>query len=129
MAAKNGSTLTREALLGAAPQTQAVELKGGVLAGQTIVIRGLSRGARKAWTEAIAAGDLDATEVLVIESLVEPKLERKDIAALGAVDEKLIDEIVGAIAEYNGWVKDDTAGEKPAGEEAAADGSADFRAE
>jgi hypothetical protein len=127
MTAKNGTALTREALLGAAPQTQTVELKSGVLAGQTIVIRGLSRGARKAWTEAIAAGDLDATEVLVIESLVEPKLERKDIAALGAVDEKLIDEIVGAIAEYNGWVKDDAAA--AAGDKADAQNGADFRAE
>ena len=64
----------------------------------------MSRGARKAWAEAISSGDPDATEVLLVESLVEPALERKDVKALGAIDEKVIDELVGAIAMFNGWV-------------------------
>jgi hypothetical protein len=101
MAAK---VLSREALLGAAPQTTTVELKDGPLAGSSVVIRSLSRGARKAWAEAISSGDPDATEVLLVESLVEPALERKDVKALGAIDEKVIDELVGAIAMFNGWV-------------------------
>ena len=98
------NVLSREALLGAAPQTTTVELQNGPLAGSSVVIRSLSRGARKAWAEAINAGDPDATEVLLVESLVEPALERKDVKALGAIDEKVIDELVGAIAMFNGWV-------------------------
>jgi len=99
-------TLTKEALFGAAPQTTSVELKSGPLAGSSVVIRSLSRGARKAWSEALTAGDIDASEVLIVESLVEPKLERKDVKTLQEVDERVIDELLAAIASFNGWTKD-----------------------
>jgi hypothetical protein len=99
-------TLSKEALLGAAPQTTTIELKRGPLAGSSVVIRSLSRGARKAWSDALGAGDPDATEVLIIESLVEPKLDRKDVKALGEVDETVIEELLSAIAAFNGWTRD-----------------------
>lgn len=99
------TALTKEALFGALPQTTTIELKAGALAGQTVTIRSLSRGARKAWNEALANGDADATEILIIESLVEPKLERKDIKALAELDEKVGDELLAAIVSFNGWVR------------------------
>jgi hypothetical protein len=74
-----------------------------------VVIRSLSRGARKAWSEAISANDNDATEILILESLVEPKLEPKDIKALSQVDEKVVEELLSAIASFNGWIGDQDA--------------------
>jgi hypothetical protein len=101
--------LSKEALLGATPQTTTVEFKSGPLAGSSVVIRSLSRGARKAWSEAISANDNDATEILILESLVEPKLEPKDIKALSQVDEKVVEELLSAIASFNGWIGDQDA--------------------
>jgi hypothetical protein len=98
------STISKEQLFAAAPQTTTgkIEKLGG-----DIKIRALTRGARKAWMEAVNANDPDAMEILVVESLVEPALTRADVKQLNKLDEKVLDEIFAAISEYNGWGADD----------------------
>lgn len=97
------ATLTRERLIGAAPETTKITLTTGDLAGEVVVIRSLSKGARQAWAEAIAAGDSDASDILLIESMVEPKLSPADVQALNSVDVRVVEEIIAAIIEFNGW--------------------------
>lgn len=94
------SIVTKEQLLAAVPQSTTVEIKA---LGGEVKIRSLSRGARKAWMEAVQAGDLDAMEILIAESLVEPTLSRKDVSGLNAVDERVVDELFVAIRDWNGW--------------------------
>lgn len=97
------ATLTRERLIGAAPETTKITLNTGALAGDTVVIRSLSKGARQAWVEAMAAGDSDASDILLIESMVEPKLTAADIQELNKIDVRVVEEIIAAIIEFNGW--------------------------
>ncbi len=97
------SYITKDALLAAAPQTTTVKLER---LGGEIKIRALTRGARKAWMEAMQAGDKDAIEILVVESLIEPALARADVKKLNEVDEKVVDEIVEHIGIFNGWSGD-----------------------
>jgi hypothetical protein len=94
------SKITKDALLGAAPQTTVVKLER---LGGEITIKALTRGARKAWMAALQAGDQDAMEILVVESLVEPELTRADVKKLNEVDERVLDEVFNAISDFNGW--------------------------
>jgi hypothetical protein len=94
------STITKEQLFAATPQTATVEIKK---LGGSIKIKSLTRGARKTWMEALSASDPDAMEVLVVESVVEPELTRADVKKLNALDEKILDEILAAISDFNGW--------------------------
>jgi hypothetical protein len=102
------STITKEQLFAAAPETTAVNIER---LGGEIRIKALTRGGRKAWMEAVTAGDPDAMEVLIVESVVEPALTRADVKKLNDLDEKVLDEIFAAITEFNGWgiSKDDEA--------------------
>jgi hypothetical protein len=97
------STISKETLLGAVPQTATVTLER---LGGEVRIRALTRGARKAWAEAMQAGDKDAIEILIIESLVEPALTRADVKKLNEVDERVLDELVEHIGLFNGWGTD-----------------------
>lgn len=94
------STITKDQLLSATPQTATVRIER--LNGE-IKIRALTRGARKAWMDAMSSNDPDAMEVLVVESVVEPALTRADVKRLNEVDEKVLDELFKAISDYNGW--------------------------
>jgi hypothetical protein len=94
------SKITKDALLGAAPQTVTVKIEK---LGGEITIKALTRGARKAWMAALQAGDQDAMEILVVESLVEPELTRADVKRLNEVDERVLDEVFTAISDFNGW--------------------------
>lgn len=94
------STITKDQLLSATPQTATVRIER--LNGE-IKIRALTRGARKAWMDSIANNDPDAMEILVVESVVEPELTRADVKRLNEVDEKVLDELFKAISDYNGW--------------------------
>lgn len=94
------SKITKDTLLGAAPQTATVKIDK---LGGEITIKALTRGARKAWMAALQAGDQDAMEILVVESLVDPELTRADVKKLNDVDERVLDEIFTAISDFNGW--------------------------
>lgn len=94
------STVTKDQLFAAAPEIATVNIPR---LGGDIKIKALTRGARKAWMEAITNNDPDAMEVLVVQSLVEPALSLADVKKLNEVDEKVLDEVFAAISEFNGW--------------------------
>lgn len=94
------STITKEALLAAAPQTATIRIEA--LNGE-IKIKALTRGARKNWMAALQNNDPDAMEILIVESLIEPALTRADVKKLNEMDEKVLDQIFLAISDFNGW--------------------------
>ena len=71
-----------------------------------ITIRALTRRAKKALVEAVLAGDKDADEILIVESLVEPALDRADVKKLAEMDSKAFDALAQAIGEFNGYGTD-----------------------
>ena len=100
------STISKEALFAAVPQTATIKIER---LGGEVKIKALTRGARKAWMEAVNAGDPDAMEILIAESLVEPALAKADVKKLNEIDERVLDEIFVAISEFNGWSGDNSA--------------------
>lgn len=94
------ATLTKEQLLGIAPETKTIEVPA---LGGAVTIRALTRKAKKALVEAVIAGDKDADEILIVESLVEPALERADVKKLAEMDSKAFDALTKAIGEFNGY--------------------------
>jgi hypothetical protein len=95
--------LTKDQLLGISPETKTVEI--AALGGE-ITIRALTRRAKKALVEAVLAGDKDADEILIVESLVEPALDRADVKKLAEMDSKAFDALAQAIGEFNGYGTD-----------------------
>ena len=94
------ATLTKEQLLGIAPETKTIEVPA---LGGAVTIRALTRKAKKSLLEAVIAGDKDADEILIVESLVEPALERSDVKKLIEMDSKAFDALAKVIGEFNGY--------------------------
>lgn len=108
--------LKRDALFSAIPQTVEVELASAPLAGERISIRSLPVAAFLSWRKLADDGDPVAPGMLIVESLVEPKLERKDAARIvNELSPELVTEILGAINRHNGWAPKDEVADDDAG--------------
>lgn len=97
------ATLTREKLLAARPQTKTVSIAGGPLDGETFDVQSLSVASGNAWREASQEDVTTANIALVVESIVEPKLEKADVEELAQLDEHAFESIVLGISDVNGW--------------------------
>ena len=114
--------LTLEDLQKTLPQTTIITLKTpGPLAGKQVPIKSLSRGMRKLWMAAENGKDPDAEEVLIALSinLSDATAQTAVVEALNDADAKYIDEIMDAIAAWNGWkTRKQIAAEREAAEKA-----------